>query len=196
MDEQRADEAAPIINITGERVLLGPLRRELLPLYTRWMNDYEVIRTLGVTVRPTTREAEQDWYEQNARALHSVDFTIYEAATGRPIGNTSLKEVNYARRTATFGILIGEPDCWGKGYGTEVTRLMLDYGFTVLGLHNIMLIVFSFNERGYRAYLRAGFREIGRRREAFRLGGRAYDEILMDCLATEFESPVLHRLLP
>jgi RimJ/RimL family protein N-acetyltransferase len=64
---------------------------------------------------------------------------------------------------------------------------MLDYGFTALGLHSIMLTVFSNNERGLRAYKRAGFRECGRRREAWRLGNRAYDVIYMDCLATEFQ---------
>ena len=76
------------------------------------------------------------------------------------------------RSDAKFGILIGEKDCWGKGYGTETALLMLDYGFTGLGLHNIMLRTDSFNERGVGAYLRAGFREIGRRREAVRVAGR------------------------
>lgn len=90
---------------------------------------------------------------------------------------------------------MSEKECWGKGYGTEVAELMLDYGFGGLSLHNIMLRVYSDNERGIRAYTRAGFREIGRRREAHRLGGRAYDVVYMDCLASEFRSPVQHRLL-
>ena len=97
--------------------------------------------------------------------------------------------------SSEFGLLIGEKECWGKGYGTETTRLMLDYGFTCLNLHNIMLRAYSFNERGLRAYRRAGFQEIGRRREAIRLAGRVHDEVLMDCLATEFESPLLLQLL-
>lgn len=114
----------------------------------------------------------------------------------RAIGYTTLEDIDLRDRTAKFALLIGEQDCWGKGYGTETTRLMFDYGFTALGLHNIMLLVFSFNERGLRAYSCAGFRPIGRRREAHRLGGRAYDVIMMDCLASEFESPVLRHLLP
>jgi RimJ/RimL family protein N-acetyltransferase len=91
--------------------------------------------------------------------------------------------------------MIGEKECWGKGYGTETTTLMLDYGFTLLGLHNICLSVFSFNERGIRAYTRAGFREIGRRREAICLAGRAHDIVFMDCLASEFQSPALARVI-
>ncbi len=71
---------------------------------------------------------------------------------------------------------------------------MLDYGFSGLGLHNILLTVFSQNERGLRAYTRAGFRVIGRRREAYRRAGRAYDVVYMDCLATEFTSPGLDQI--
>lgn len=184
---------APTINIRGERVALGPLRRDLLPLYQRWINDWEVIRTLGQPMRPMTWEAEEAWYDGASRG--GVQFQIYERDTLRPIGTTGLHDIDHQHRTAIFGILIGEKDCWGKGYGTETARLMLDYGFTALGLNNIMLQVFSFNERGIRAYLRAGYHEIGRRRQAHRLHGESHDIILMDCLASEFESPVLKRIL-
>jgi RimJ/RimL family protein N-acetyltransferase len=186
----------PILNITGEKVALGPIRRDLLPMYQRWINDFEVTRTLAAGFRPITWEAEEAWFEGASRRDREVILTIYERATMRPIGNTGLHDLDPHNRTATFGLLIGEKECWGKGYGTETTRLMLDYGFTCLGLHNIMLSVYSFNERGIRAYIRAGFQEIGRRRQAIRLGSQAFDEVLMDCLATEFQSPVLHRLFP
>jgi diamine N-acetyltransferase len=187
-------DEGPIINITGEKVALGPLRRDLLPLYLRWINDFDVTRTT-VGFFPVTREAEEAWYEQRSKDTRDVIFTVYERATVRPIGAAELGAVDHSHRTADFHIAIGEKECWGKGYGTEATALMLDYGFTALGLHNIQLSVWSYNERAIRAYTRAGFREIGRRREAHRLGGQAHDVVLMDCLASEFESPVLRRLL-
>lgn len=49
---------------------------------------------------------------------------------------------------------------------------------------------------GDEVVLKGHTKEIGRRREAHRIGGQAYDVIYMDCLATEFMSPVLHTLLP
>ena len=186
------DESAgrPILNMEGEHVGLGPLRRELLPVYQRWINNLGTMRTLDLPPYPLTMEKEQDWYDQQSRAESDVPFTIYERETLRPIGNTGLHEVDYRNRTASFGILIGEPECRGKGYGTETTRLMLDYAFTALGLHNVMLIVFEFNAAGIRAYYKAGFKESGRRRECRLVGGKLWDEIQMDCLSTEFERPV------
>ena len=111
------------------------------------------------------------------------------------MGISGLRDIDHAQRTAEFVIFIGERDVWGRGYGTETTRLVLDYGFTAPGLHSILLRVYDFNARGIRAYTHAGFREVGRWRQAHRLGHRVFDVVFMDCLASEFESPVLQQLL-
>jgi RimJ/RimL family protein N-acetyltransferase len=182
----------PILNLIGEKVALGPLRRDLLPLYERWINDFDVVTMLGAQPRPMTADAESDWFERAATSTEQFIFTIYELATLRAIGTTDLRQVDHASRTAMFGILIGVKDLWGKGYGTEATRLMLHYAFNVLGVHNVMLTVYARNERGMRAYRRAGFREIGRRRESHRVGAQVEDIVFMDCLASEFDrSPKL-----
>ena len=192
--KERPENGQPILNIVGERIALGPLRRDLLPLYRRWINDFDTIRTIGFPPGPITAEKEQDWYESQSRAEDEVPFTIYERETMHPIGNAGLHGVDYRNRRAAFGILIGEADRRNKGYGTEATRLMLDYAFTALGLHNVMLTVFAFNPAGIRAYEKAGFEEFGRRRECRAMGGKLYDEVYMDCVASGFESPVLGRV--
>jgi RimJ/RimL family protein N-acetyltransferase len=197
MDGEATEPAVgepPLINMLGDQVALGPLRRELLPLYLRWVSDFGVVRSLGMPPRPLTLEAETAWFEQQASKEGEASFTIYERATWRPIGTTGLHQIDHRHQTATFGILIGEADGRGRGYGTETTRLMLDYAFTALGLHNVLLMVFEFNLAGRRAYERAGFREVGRRRQGHRMGGRRWDVIYMDCLASEFTSPVLGRV--
>jgi diamine N-acetyltransferase len=134
------------------------------------------------------------WYESE-QSNGTVGFTIYERATWRPVGNTALHRIDHRNRTAVFGILIGEPDARGKGYGTEAARLMLDYAFTALGLHSVMLTCAEFNQAGLRAYEKAGFREFGRRRQCRWLVGRLWDDVYMDCLSSDFDSPVLTRVL-
>ncbi len=192
--QQAPEDDQPLVNIVGELVALGPLRRDLLPLYQRWINDFGTTRTLGIPSGPMTWEQEETWFNRAATADGDIPFTIYERATWRPVGTTALHGVDFRNRTATFGIMIGEPDRRGRGYGTETARLMLDYAFTALGLHNVMLAVYEYNPAGQRAYTKAGFREFGRRRQAQFMGGRLWDVIFMECLASEFTSPVLGRI--
>lgn len=193
-DPLKAAANGPIVNVVGDLVALGPMSRDLLPQYQRWINDFGTVRTLGaMPPGPVTVEAETSWYEGETSAS-GAPFTIYERSSWLAIGNTGLRQIDHRSRTAEFGLLIGEPSARGKGYGTETTRLMLDYAFSALGLHSVMLTCFEFNLAGQHAYRKAGFKEIGRRRQCRWMGGRLWDEVLMDCLATEFESPVLGRI--
>ena len=61
MDDTAAETVQLLIQ--GELVGFGPLRRDLVPLYQRWINDLRVTRTLSVPCRPMTREAEEAWLD-------------------------------------------------------------------------------------------------------------------------------------
>lgn len=192
-----SDEGRPIINIRGDAVALGPLRRDFLHLYEQWFNDFEATLAYSHQLRPFTRESREEWYARTAEGEpDTVQFAIYEASAMRPIGWSLLDRINHFDRTAEYGIFIGDKTSWGKGYGTETTVLMLDYGFSVLNLHNIMLRVDSYNERAIRAYRHAGFCEFGRRHEARRSGNHSYDIVYMEHLATAFHQSRLHELVP
>jgi diamine N-acetyltransferase len=186
----------PLLNIVGEKVALGPARRDLLPLINTWDNDFTAEFLANNVLRPITEGGTEAFLASTLKgeAQRDIFFIIYEYASLRPIGWVVLRHVDAKNGTAEFGIVIGEQDCRGKGYGTEVTRLVLDYAFTVENLHNVMLDTAAHNERAIRAYTRAGFRIIGRRRQALCWGSTRYDSVLMDCLSTDFETP-LKRIL-
>jgi RimJ/RimL family protein N-acetyltransferase len=182
------------IIIRGERVGLGPLRAELVLTYRRWMNDLQVTRTLGAPRVPMTTEREQQWAEA---MLTSTDpnFTIYRLEDMQPIGNTGFHQIDAANATCFFGILIGERDVWGQGYGTETTRLMLQYAFDVLGYQNVTLTVHAGNRGGIRAYEKAGFKHAGVRRNALRVGRRRIDELMMDATPDDVEPSYLDAMM-
>lgn len=181
----------PTVNIVGERVALGPLHAGLLPCLVRWENDFDTADLRGNV--PTPRSPEEiaaDWAPRIAGERPDwIGFAIYELPGWRPIGVTNIRDYLNRDGTAEFGIAIGEPDARGQGRGTEATRLVLDYAFTLLGVHNVWLDTLADNTAARRAYARAGFKEIGRRRQAHRVGDHRADVVLMDCLATEFVPP-------
>lgn len=179
--------AAPIVNILGEQVALGPVRRDLIPTYTRWRNDPVVARTMNYTGGPVTLKERTAWFERASRDTDPIRFTIFERQSWRAIGITNLHDINLRHGTAEFGVMIGEADARGRGLGTETSRLMLDYAFTSLGLHNVMLRVYEYNQAGIRAYQKAGFREFGRRQQSHSFAGQRWDEVYMQCLVSEFD---------
>lgn len=168
---------APVVNIVGDAVALGPGRRELVPILYRWDNDFAMRRTQGGTPAPWTLEREYAAYDGEGGDPRHVSFIVYRRVDWRPIGFTAWHYIDQRHGSASFVLGIGEADCRGKGYGTEATRLMLDYAFTALGLHSALCTVYATNPGGLRAYQKAGFREFGRRREAHWMGGHRWDEI-------------------
>ena len=184
--------------IEGERAALGPLRRDLADAYATWMNRVEVksgLTNLGIL----DRQSEEAWLEETAKVNGQVEptaahFTIYDTSDGAPVGTCALMEISHRHRRAKFGILLGERR--GRGLGTEATRLTLDWAFNVLSLVNVLLEVYPWNAGAIRAYEKAGFKPIGRRRRALLHHGRRWDEIYMDALASEFTGSVLADRLP
>ena len=185
-----------VIMIEGTKVALGPVRADLTRDYQRWMNDFRMLRTLrGTEPLPMTEAGAEAVLRSFLAMRDQALFTIYEKAENmRPVGTTVIAKIDYRNRTAIYGIEIGEPTARGRGIGTETTILMLDYAFTALGLQNVMLHVSELNVGGRRAYEKAGFREYGRRRNSRWTASGFCDDIYMDCLASEFTSPLIKAI--
>jgi RimJ/RimL family protein N-acetyltransferase len=171
--------------IPGERIFLSHVLREDLPAYARWFADLELTTYLGMPGASYTLADEHEWFESIAKE-HKKIFNIVVRASGQMIGNVGFNSVDPQMQVATLGISIGDKSAWGQGYGSEAVRLMCDYGFTFLSLHTIYLWHSAFNERGHRAYLKAGFREAGRLRGSWLFDGQRYDHILMDITREDF----------
>ena len=104
------------------------------------------------------------------------------------LGNCGFHAIELIRQCADVGLFIGDEENRSKGYGQDVLNLLLDYGFNYMNLNNIMLKVFSFNERAINCYIKVGFKEIGRRRKSYYLKGKFYDEVFMDILREEYKN--------
>lgn len=182
--------------LAGEMCYLSPCSAEDAEKWAAWENDLEVTLPLGdEAYNVYALEKEQQLIAEVIQRQQHV-FAIVDIETDETIGRGMLFDIDPVNRKAMLGIVIGEKACWGKGYGQEAVRLLLDYAFNLLNLNSVMLGTFAFNERAIHCYEQVGFKEIGRRRQARFIAGRAFDAILMDILAKEFESPVVGRLVP
>ena len=171
--------------IKGERVYLSPMCIEDAEKYTKWMNDFKVTDKMNASTNVVTKESEKEWIEKNSR-IGNYQFAIVKQENDELIGNCSLFDIDFINQIGTVGIFIGEEENRNKGYGTEALKLLIDYGFNHLNLNNIMLTVYSFNENAINCYKKVGFKEIGRRREAYFKNNERYDRIFMDIIRKEY----------
>lgn len=170
--------------IKGDRLYLSPMNPDDVDIYTKWMNDKEVSENIGSYTKLFTLNSEKEWLENNK----DYNFAIVLKNNHKLIGNISLMDINNINQTAILGIFIGEKENRNKGYGKESIKLLLNYGFNTLNLNNIMLTVYSFNERAIKTYEKIGFKKIGIRRNSIYRDNELYDVIYMDILKDEFNS--------
>jgi len=169
--------------LIGEKVNLVAVERIYALLYTRWINDPEVARWLQADP-PISLEMEYGWVD-GIRRNDKMTFTIL-TKEGKPIGNTGLEEITWKYRRATIGIMIGEKDHWGKGYGSDAVTTLLRYSFEELGMRRVELFTDMENVRARKAYLKCGFQEEGVIRQNRSKNGRVVDDVLMSILSTEW----------
>jgi len=174
--------------LTGSRVVLRRHVPENLAWFRRWYADPEIARLARYQEAPMRNDEIERFFTARVVGRDSLAMAIHERVGNRLVGTCAFSQLDGDNGSALYHITIGEKDAWGKGYGTEATRLMLDHAFGALGLHRIALFVFEFNERAIRAYRRSGFVIEGRSRESIFRDGRWWDEIAMSVLESDWKA--------
>lgn len=172
--------------ILGKKVRLRSYREDDLKNTIAWLNNQAVTRYL-MHMRPWSIVEERAWLERVMRNEDPSSITlVVETSDGEYVGSGGLMHIDQRNRSAEAGIVIGRPEDWGRGLGTEGMLLLLRHAFEEVNLHRVMLRVYTFNERGIRSYVKLGFKEEGRQREALFRYGTWHDVIAMSILQDEY----------
>ena len=176
--------------LTGKLTRLRALDPADLDRYVSWLNDPEVTQYLGGVLPLISRLAESDWLERHARkepAFGDVTLAI-ETLEGRHIGSVALHDPQPRDRHCSLGIMIGDKDCWNRGFGTDAIQTLLRLAFDEMNLNRVWLTVDEENARGVACYRKCGFVEEARLRQDRFSGGRYHDTLVMGVLASEFRA--------
>ena len=166
--------------IEGSLIRLAPVDIDrLAPLCTRWLNDPEVIATLGVGGRPLTLGDERSYFESVLKNDREVIWQIERLSDNEPIGVSSIHMIDLISRTCTTGSFIGPKAARGQGFGSEAVVLRARFAFEVLGIRLIRTSYLDGNIASRRMQEKAGAFEIGRWPGRFYKNGEWRDEVLM-----------------
>jgi ribosomal-protein-alanine N-acetyltransferase len=173
---------ATVPHLETERLRLVPFTDDahLTPRYVAWLNDSEVVRYSELRHSTHTLDLCRDYLHSFAGTPHYFWAITTRDASFDHIGNITA-HVDEPNRVADIGILIGEKEAWGKGYGTEAWCAVCKWLLQTGGMRKVTAGTMALNH-GMLAIMRhVGMEEESRRRQQFLLHGRPVD--LVQCAA-------------
>ena len=173
--------------IRGERIWLRPVEERDLPAYVANINDTEVGGPAGYRW-PQSVEQARKWLARMMERTERDDgfyFAVCEIGDDRFIGTTWFKEINWLDGATEFAIFMDRAHI-GSGWGTDVARTMVDFGFETLRLERIWLFASADNSRALRSYEKVGFVREGVVRKAVQRDGELIDGVTMAILREDW----------
>ena len=186
------------IDAKGSPTLVLHTSRLILREFTE--NDYPALRSYHSDERyrryyPTTSDSVEsdtldlltrflEWQSETPRSKYQLAITLAES--GELIGNVGLRKASADAVIAETGFELA-PEYWGRGFATEASLAILDFGFESLRLHRVYAHCVADNERSVRVLERIGMRREGRLREHVLLNGVWSDVLPYGILASEWQ---------
>ncbi|KAI5764467.1 unnamed protein product [Gulo gulo] len=155
--------------LLGKKVVLVPYTAEHVPRYHEWMRSEELRRLTAS--EPLTLEQEHSMQRSWREDADKCTFIVLDAEKwqARPstteescmagdvnlfltdLGDPSLGEIE---------VMIAEPSCRRRGFGTEAVLMMMSYGVTKLGLTKFEAKIGQGNEPSIRMFQKLHFEQV------------------------------------
>ena len=171
--------------IETNRLGLRPIEEhEYLDRYLDWLCDPRVTRFLENRFFPTDYARLREYVAEKSQSTTALLLGIHIRERGHEgwIGNIKLEPIDFIHRRGEIGLMIGDVESWGKGYGREAIAAVVSYGWDTLGLLRMTAGCYAQNEGSRRAFGACGFRVEGRYRKHIFCEGEFHDEILLGLL--------------
>ncbi len=167
---------------------------EMARLYA-WSRDHELLRWSGGT--PTNLTLAEFREHVRGERLYGPSnrrmYLVFAREDMELIGRLGVFAIDWNRRDAEMGIVIGERAYQDRGYGRDAVRTLLRHLFTTSSLERIYLYTFADNLRAQRAFAAIGFR-VTEQGPRFTPDVGEFDGVKMEItraefLETAFETP-------
>jgi RimJ/RimL family protein N-acetyltransferase len=164
--------------IAGEHVILRAFERDDAERCYRWMNDPNIVRTLK-TRYPIAFQNEAEWIEGAMHAnSNERHFAIERRDDRSHIGNASIHDIDWVSRSGWFGLFVGEPSAWNRGFGSDAIATLVRFAFEEMNLRKLRINVFDYNERAKHVLESRGFTQEGRLHDDFYRDGAYHDLVI------------------
>lgn len=171
------------MTLKGEHIYLRALEPEDLDFIHAVEND-ESIWEISCTQTPYSKFLIKQYLENAHKDIYEVKqlrlvISSYDNLT---IGMIDLFDFDFKNRRAGIGILVKEPVDRLKGYGQEALKLLIDYSFTHLDLHQLYCNISESNAASIKLFSNEGFNKIGLKKDWNYVNGAFKNEYLFQLI--------------
>jgi RimJ/RimL family protein N-acetyltransferase len=168
--------------ITGEKTKLREKRLSDVRNDYRWQSDPELAE---LDAAPTLIMSFSIYLLDYASVLHQSDHYRFplaiETLDSKHIGNCTCYDIDEKKEEAQIGIMLGERDYWGKGYGADAINTLVNHIFQITHLNRLYLKTLDWNKRAQKCFTNCGFTPCGELRR------NGHNFMLMDLKREQWE---------
>lgn len=174
------------MNIIGNKVTLRAIEEKDLPLLHKWSNDPDINYLLGGWHFPSSMADQKKWFDTFSLSSNNQRFAITVDDLGI-IGMINLVDINWKDRRAFTGILLGDKDIRGRGYGRDSIMTVNRYAFEELGLKRLDSTIIEYNETSLNVYTkRCGWKVEGLKEDAYFRKNQWWKEVIIGITADDY----------
>ena len=172
--------------LEAENIYFIPINEDIDADYFKWVNDRRIIDHLETSHFPKTKKQLENFVKEIIEDPNHVFFAVIESETNKYIGNAKLGPIDWVNRTAGYGRMIGEKSAQGKGYGTEMAKLLLHYAFMILNLNKVTAGTIADNMAAIKSNEKIGLEIEGKLKQQIFKDGKYKDVIKMGITRTRY----------
>ena len=131
--------------------------------YVEWLNNPIVNQYLECRYVVHTIDSVREYVKCLASEdSNEIMYGIFMNSNDTHVGNIKIGPINQKHRHAAVGLLIGNPNYWGKGIATRAIKLVSDILAPQLLIRKLYAGCYSNNIGSYKAFIKAGWLESGK----------------------------------
>ena len=163
------------MKIKGSKVIIRSKKAADAKNDYRWQTDPELsaLDAMTPTIMPYV-----EFYREYLNWLRHpyygrITFGV-DTPEGKHIGNCVYYNIDEVKNETEIGLMIGDRDYWGQGYGTDVISTLIGYIFRNLKFKRVYLKTLEDNFRAQRCFEKCGLAPCGHKEQD------GYKFLLMD----------------
>jgi len=172
-----------MITLKGEHIYLRALEPEDLEFIHTIEND-ESVWEISNTITPYSKYLIKQYLENSHKDIFEVKQLRLVISNYKDValGMIDLFDFDFKNNRAGVGILVKDLNDRSKGYGKEALKLLVNYSFSHLNLHQLYCNIFEDNEASIKLFSNQGFKKIGLKKDWILSNGIYKNELVFQLI--------------